>query len=793
MSTELGRLTAVFDANTQGFDAGLRHMDRGIENATNRTQRFSQALNNALNTVSPRLGGEISQISTSLNTATSSASVFAGAIGVAGIAVTGFATVAVAAAKAIYGLAVNAATTSDRIGDMAEKINFSVRTLSGLETAAEASGSSLEGLSTALGIFDKNIEAAAQGQERLSKLFKGLKVDTTNNEVAFRQVADILVKLGGTSQQTALAMELFGRSGKDVLGIIKATGGDVEKFIKSMEALGIVINDDAVKAADEFDKKLTLVKAQINTVIRQLGEEFIPMVSEAATNLSNWLKENQGEIRKTIVEIGNLIKAIGSLADYISILSPITLVAQLVWRFTPPSASGQSITNQQQRNVFTIDPDTGRRVYSGNQPFNDPGEFVIAGGAGGDPSAGTYTTGAGGTPAARATNALADQVRRLLARGGGGGRGGGGPKSDPAAEMKRLADIQLKYTLETLTAEEDAIERSYDQRRTVIATYHRAISRLEENRHQAILDALKAEQNAVNSSKTLTATQKKIELQEIDLKRVEEANRHRREENRLADTILRATRERIALTETLIGLQQRARFASDVVTDELGGGSMVYQGSDGRPRRVADSTRPRIATDAERAARDRYRDALAQIDQLGYRLTSVFERAVYDGFERGGMRGLQSLALGIIDIFQNVLMRQIEELLSGSIGKAASGGGWLSKLIGFILPGIGGALGGPLTGGIAGGSIGGALAGAIGRDSGGPIWPDKLYKVHKDEYIMPTTPGYVIPKGGMGGQNVVQNYYTINLPPDSRSSYSPPKSKRQLSDTLIAALQAAQT
>lgn len=792
MSTELGRLTAVFDANTQGFDAGLRHMDRGIDNATTRTQRFSQALNNALNTVSPRLGGEINQISNSLNTATSSASVFGGAIGVAGIAVTGFVAIVGTATKAIYGLATNAAATTDRVGDMAEKINFSVRTLSGLEPATEAAGSSLEGLSTALGIFDRNIEAAAQGQVRLSKLFKGLKVDTTNNEMAFRQVAEILVKLDGTAQQTALAMELFGRSGKDVLGIIKAADGDVEKFIRSMEALGIVINDDAVKAADAFDKKLILVKAQINTVIRQLGEEFIPMVSEAAGNLSNWLKENQGEIRKTITEIANLVKAITGLAQYVKFLSPIILVVETVNMFRnllPTSASGQSITNQQQRNVFTVDPVTGRRIYSGSAPYDTAGEYAIAGGAG------QYSTGAG-SPAPPQSNALADQVRKLLSRGGGG-RGGGGAKSDPLADMKRLADIQLKYTLETLTAEEEAIERSYDKRRTVIATYERAISRLEENRHKTILDALKSEQDAITNSKTLTATQKKIALQEIDLKRVEEANRHRREENKLTDNILRATRERIVLVETQIRQAERLRYANDQIIRDFGGGSVemgeAARLATTRSRRVADAIRPRIATDAERAARERYHDALAQIDQMGYRLKNVFERAVFDGFERGGMRGLQSLTLGIIDIFQNVLMRQIEGLLSGAIGKAATGGGWLSKLIGFVLPGIGGALGGPLTGGITGGSIGSTLAGAIGRDTGGPIWPDKLYKVHKDEYIMPTGPGYVIPKGGIGGQNVVHNHYTINLPPDSRASYTSPRSKRQLSDTLIAALAAAQT
>lgn len=794
MATEIGTLVAKFTADTAHFEAGRKRVEAGLKQTQGQAQLLTNAFSNALNRISPQMG----QLADSFSTVTSAAGGLVGALGVAGIALTGTAVVTLGAAKAMYDLATSAASVSDKIGDMADKVNFSVRTISGMETAIESAGGSVEGFVTALGIFDRNIEAVAQGDERLSKLFKALKIDATDNEKAFRQVADILTKLQGTGQQTALAMELFGRSGKDVLGAIKAAGGSVEDFIKRMEALGIVIGDDAVKKADAFDKQMVLVKAQLATVTRQLGEEFIPMVQTAGSNLSNWLAKNQGEIRKTIVEIGNLIKTIGTLVNYIMSINPIVLTVKVVSMFSKllpdTGATAQSVTNQQQRNVFTIDPVTGRRIYSGNAPYDVAGESAVAGGPG------QYSVGAGPSAGGPKTDAelLSDTIRKLLARGGGGGRGGS--KSDPLADMKKMAEIQLRITKEALAIEESDIENSYDKRRITISTYQRAVSRIEEERHKAVLESLTAEEKAIKESKTLTASEKKIQYQEIELKRLEEANRHRQEENRLANKILESTRERIALTETLIGLQRRLRYSSDVlVQTEDGRGQVMNEetrNATTRPRRVSDRTRARVATEAEEAAREQYQRHLDKMKQLAHDLTSIFSRAVSDGFEHGAKRGFQSLALGILDLLQNMFMKRLEEILANAfsgIGQGGKGGGLAGLGGSFILNNLPGLLTGFLgLGGV--GSVGGlgtGISGAIGRATGGPIWPGQAFRVHKDETIVPMAHGLVIPNqtpnNSTGG-----NTYHININiPETRSadSYKSPRSRRELATQIASTLQ----
>lgn len=786
MATEIGTLVAKFTADTAHFEAGRKRVEAGLKQTQGQAQLLTNAFSNTLNRISPQMG----QLASSFSTVTSAASGLVGAVGVAGIALAGTAVVTLGAAKAMYDLATSAASVSDKIGDMADKVNFSVRTISGMETAIESAGGSVEGFVTALGIFDRNIEAVAQGDERLSKLFKALKIDATDNEKAFRQVADILTKLQGTGQQTALAMELFGRSGKDVLGAIKAAGGSVEDFIKRMEALGIVIGDDAVKKADAFDKQMVLVKAQLATVTRQIGEEFIPMVQTAGANLSNWLAKNQGEIRKTIGEIGNLIKTIGTLVNYIMSINPIVMYVRIIRQVS--GALDQGI-NPQQRAQAVIGAGVGTGIGVGigtgiggrglgpNAAGDTSGEFAIAGGAG------QYSVGAGpGGPKVKTeAELLSDMIRKLLARGGGGGGGG---KSDPLADMKKLAEIQVRITMEALKREEEDIERSYDKRRTVIEVYQRAISRLEEGRHKVVVDSLKDEEKAIKASKTLTVGQKKIELQEIELKRMQEANRHRQEENRLEDKILQTTRERLVTVERLVELQTRPRRAEE----DIGGIT--------RPRRTEEDiggiTRPRIATDAEKAAREQYRIHLEKMHQLAVDLTGILNRAIYDGFQGGLKRGFQSLALGILDMLQNIFMRQLENILTSAlsgIGSGGSGGGkggkwgWLTSLPGMILGAFGA---GGLAGG-GGGSVGGlgtVFAGSFA--SGGKIPLGSYGLVHDGEKVYSTPMGAMVMPNQTTNNNsgtTIINNITIS---DKRvaDSYKSPRAQRELGDQIAAAI-----
>jgi hypothetical protein len=210
------------------------------------------------------------------------------------LAVGGF---ALGAAAGILALVKSTAEYGGEIYDLSTKVNFSAETLSALKIGAENSGSSLQALAASLGIFDKNLEAAAEnGGSKMGKLFAQLHIDVDDNEKALRQMFTTLAKMPEGAQQTALALAAFGKSGKDVLGVIKEFHGDLEGAIKQLSDFGLIVSGDAAQKADQFSDKLHLVSLQAQGVGRAFGEEMMPVVLDALNFVSDSIQNNQDTI-----------------------------------------------------------------------------------------------------------------------------------------------------------------------------------------------------------------------------------------------------------------------------------------------------------------------------------------------------------------------------------------------------------------------------------------------------------------------------------------------------------------
>jgi hypothetical protein len=195
----------------------------------------------------------------------------------------------------VFSLAMQASDAGSKIYDLQQKTNFSAETLSALSVAAASSGSSIEGISASLAIFDKNIALANESDTKLAKQFKDFNVDISNNERALRSIFRALIALPDGAKQTELAMLAFGRSGRDVLGIVKETNGDLDKAIQKYGALGLILSGDATRGADKFGDQLALVNLQIDMVKVRLGTQFMPVVASVLTKVSDFLTKNSGE------------------------------------------------------------------------------------------------------------------------------------------------------------------------------------------------------------------------------------------------------------------------------------------------------------------------------------------------------------------------------------------------------------------------------------------------------------------------------------------------------------------
>lgn len=196
----------------------------------------------------------------------------------------------------VKGLADQASAASDT----AQALGIGTAALQELGYAAQLSGSSAEELEGALGFLARNASAAAEGSAEAAQGFAKLGVsvrDARGNvkpaDALLVEVSERFRKMPDSMAKTSLAMDLFGKSGKSFIPFLNQGSAGIEALRQEARDLGIVLDDETVKAGealgDTFDrvgKVLTAVRAVI------AGPLLVP-VRQLIEDLIGWWKVNR--------------------------------------------------------------------------------------------------------------------------------------------------------------------------------------------------------------------------------------------------------------------------------------------------------------------------------------------------------------------------------------------------------------------------------------------------------------------------------------------------------------------
>ena len=132
-----------------------------------------------------------------------------------------------AVAAPLAGMSKTFSDMGDHIAKMAARTGISVESLSELAYAADLSGTSLEGLETGVRKMQKTLVNAAAGsssaQDALKMLGLTIKdLDGMSPEQQFKKIADRISQIEDPTVRAAAAMEVFGRSGTELLPMMYA-------------------------------------------------------------------------------------------------------------------------------------------------------------------------------------------------------------------------------------------------------------------------------------------------------------------------------------------------------------------------------------------------------------------------------------------------------------------------------------------------------------------------------------------------------------------------------------------
>jgi lambda family phage tail tape measure protein len=197
------------------------------------------------------------------------------------------------AVQAVGQFAMSIVNAADDMNDMATKTGLTVEQLSELDYAAKTSGSSIEEVTSAMAKLAVKATDAATGSKSAKIAFEALGISVTDSSgrmktqlQLFEEVADALNQISDPTLKAAMSVELFGKSGANLLPLIK----DMQSARKEARELGITVSSDFAKASDEFNDNVTKMSALSSSLAKTILNQVIPALNSMMTEMQVGLK-----------------------------------------------------------------------------------------------------------------------------------------------------------------------------------------------------------------------------------------------------------------------------------------------------------------------------------------------------------------------------------------------------------------------------------------------------------------------------------------------------------------------
>lgn len=236
-----------------------------------------------------------------------------------------------------------AATYGDEIAKASKKTGMTTEDISRLRYAAERSGVGFGGLESALARMARSASEAAGGAEMYSEAYDRLGVSVTDangelkgGEQLFREVAEGLKNVDNATERAALAQEIFGKSGAQLLPLLNEGEAGIKKLGDRAEELGMVLSGKAANDSERFNDALEDLKDTGTTIAMTLGQTLMPTIAEIAEKVSEAVGRwrEWSEAHPTLNAL--VIKGALALGLFMTFVGPLlvalpTVLNLLVW------------------------------------------------------------------------------------------------------------------------------------------------------------------------------------------------------------------------------------------------------------------------------------------------------------------------------------------------------------------------------------------------------------------------------------------------------------------------------
>ena len=176
----------------------------------------------------------------------------------------------------------NSINTLAKLDDMAQKTGSSVENLSKIQKTVAAFGGSFEAVDTAIAKLAKGMGTVDSDTNKANNALKALGISSRDTAGNLRDPSQVMIEIAKNLQnyadgagKTALATDLFGKSGQDILPILNDMADHVDRFRG--------VSAEAAQGASLLKDQTGLLNTQVDSLFTSAAMNLLPAMTEIAS------------------------------------------------------------------------------------------------------------------------------------------------------------------------------------------------------------------------------------------------------------------------------------------------------------------------------------------------------------------------------------------------------------------------------------------------------------------------------------------------------------------------------
>jgi hypothetical protein len=208
-----------------------------------------------------------------------------------------------------------------------------------MELAAQKTGMStdaLQGWSVAATVTGGNADTLLKGVRKLSQELMGVQEGSASSVAAFTKMGmsaeqlkgmkmeEIMLKIADSFKshedgvsKAALAQQLFGRSGQQLIPILNMGREGVEGYLQAAKDLGAVMSKEDIEAAAAYKNQMEMLEVGMTGLEHKIGMGLIPAMSGLVSSFQSSVKPG-GQLNDVMELLPAAINMVAKVVSYAS-------------------------------------------------------------------------------------------------------------------------------------------------------------------------------------------------------------------------------------------------------------------------------------------------------------------------------------------------------------------------------------------------------------------------------------------------------------------------------------------